>query len=120
MTDYYSNYPEVDHLTTTTSKVIRALSIMFAHDGIPDELISDNGPQFASGDLHNLSKIGTLPTRRPLHAQSKGKAENTVKSVKKLFWKAKESGISEAQDLLDFRNTPTEGIGSSAAQRLFG
>ena len=37
-----------------------------------------------------------------------------------MFAKCKASGASEFQVLLDWRNTPTAGIGSSPAQRLMG
>ena len=59
-------------------------------------------------------------TSSPTYPQSNGKAENAVKTVKRLFAKCKSSGESEFQALLDWRNTPTAGIGSSPAQRLFG
>lgn len=47
--DYYSNFWEVDYLPDTKSNtVIRKLMTHFARQGIPDIVISDNGPQFAS------------------------------------------------------------------------
>ena len=47
--DYYSRFFEVDELTTTTSAaVIRKLSGHFARHGIPEVVVSDDGPQFTS------------------------------------------------------------------------
>ena len=43
-----------------------------------------------------------------------------MKTVKRLFTKCRASGPSEYLALLDWRNTPSEGIGTSPAQRLFG
>jgi len=43
-----------------------------------------------------------------------------VKTVKRLFTKCKEDGVSEFLALLDWRNTPSEGMGTSPAQRLMG
>ena len=43
-----------------------------------------------------------------------------MKTVKHLFKKCKDSGQSEYLALLDWRNTPTAGIGTSPAQRLMG
>ena len=48
-TDYYSNFLEIDKLDTQTSKeVIEKLKCQMARHGIPDKLVSDNGPQFSS------------------------------------------------------------------------
>lgn len=53
-------------------------------------------------------------------AQSNGKAESAVKTVKRLFTKCQESGHSEYLALLDWRNTSSQVIGTSPAQRLMG
>ena len=46
--DYFSNFWEVDRLNTTTKShaVISKLKAHMARYGIPDILVSDNGPQF--------------------------------------------------------------------------
>lgn len=47
--DYLSNFFEVDFLSDTLAEtVINKLKLNFARHGIPDVLISDNGPQFFS------------------------------------------------------------------------
>ena len=43
-----------------------------------------------------------------------------MKTIKRLFCKCAEAKKSEYQALLDWRNTPTEGMGTSPAQRFFG
>ena len=49
VTDAHSKWPEVQVMTTTTaSKTIEVLREMFARYGIPEYLVSDNGPQFVS------------------------------------------------------------------------
>ena len=88
--------------------------------GIPQVLVSDNGPQFISkefklftknwGMLHELSS--------PYHPQSNGKAESAVKTVKSLMSKAEHSGSDLFLMLLEYRNTPTQALGSSPAQRM--
>ena len=47
--DYYSHYPEVVRLQSTTSTtVIKMLKTIFSRHGIPEVLRSDNGPQYSS------------------------------------------------------------------------
>ena len=49
--DYFSNFIEVARMNTvTTRSVLRELLPMFARFGLPDVLVTDNGPQFASAD----------------------------------------------------------------------
>ena len=56
--DYFSRYPEVIKLTTTTSAaVITALKSIFARYGIPEIVRSDNGPQFASQEFATFAKL---------------------------------------------------------------
>ena len=121
--DYYSNYIEVARVTNISSQaIIYALSDMFARYGSPCVLVSDNGPQFASSEFTQFCREWgtTHRTSSPLHPQSNGKAENGVRTVKRLFQKCKEDRISEFRALLDWRNTPSEGFGTSPAQRFFG
>ena len=123
VSDYYSNFIEVEHLNkATTSTVSKALKSMFARYGVPDVHISDNGPQFASEEFAGFAQKWGFEhiTSSPHYPQSNGKAENAVKTVKRLFSKCKERNCSEFMALLDWRNTLTEGLGPSPAQRLLG
>ena len=55
--DYYSNFIEVDRpTTTTTSGICKSLKGMFSRYGIPDQLVSDNGPQFSSVEFTKFAK----------------------------------------------------------------
>ncbi|MCG8623276.1 MAG: transposase family protein [Proteobacteria bacterium] len=50
--DYFSMYPEVVKLSSTTSnQVIAALKTIFARHGIPETVRSDNGPQYSSQEF---------------------------------------------------------------------
>ena len=121
--DYFSNFVEVESLpTTTTRAVCKALRALLARYGVPDVLVTDNGPQLASAEFATFAKVWGFQhqTSSPHYPQSNGKAENAVKTVKRLFAKCRESGQSEFRALLDWRNTPTEGIGTSPAQRFLG
>ena len=121
--DYYSSFFEVDSLTTKTAvKVIRKLKAHLARHGILDQVISDNRQPFASDNFHKFSRTYGFEhvTSSLLYAQSNGKAENAVKTAKSLLEKATKSKGNPYLSLLDWRNTPTEGLNSLPAQRLFG
>lgn len=121
--DYYSNFIEVARLSSITSRaIIKELKAIFARFGVPDTLVTDNGPQFSSAEFSVFSRAWMFEhkTSSPAYPQSNGKAENAVRTVKNLFTKCKASGASEFQALLDWRNTPTAGIGTSPTQRLMG
>ena len=53
-------------------------------------------------------------TSSPLHNQSHGQVKRTCRTVKNLLRKAKDPYIA----ILNYRNTPIEGIGMSPAQML--
>ena len=49
LSDYYSNYFEVNKLTTATAQnVINICKEQFARHGIPEVLVTDSGTQFTS------------------------------------------------------------------------
>ena len=85
-------------------------------------MVSDNGLQFGSKEFVVFAKTWgfTHVTSSPCYPQSNGKAENTVKTVKRLFTKCHKSCESEYLALLDWRNTPFEGLGTSPAQHFLG
>ena len=123
VSDYYSNFIEVENISKPNSNGIsKALMVMFARYGVPDSLVSDNGPQFSSEEFRKFARRWGFEhiTSSPRYPQSNGKAENAVKTVKRLFTKCSESGQSEFRALLDWRNTPTEGMDTSPAQRFLG
>ena len=119
--DYYSDFVEVGELEDTTSRaVIQVLKEQFSRHGIPDTVVSDNGSQYSSQEFHEFSLSWEFNhvTSSPHYPKSNGKAESSVKTVKQLFKKADRDGKDPWLSLLDYRNTPTEGIGDSPAQRL--
>ena len=119
--DFCSNFIEVDSLRSENSKVvIRSLMAMFSRYGVPDSIVTDNGPCFASSEFATFVKQWNSQhiTSSPRYLQSNGKAENAVRTIKRLFSKCRAAGVSEFQALLEWRNAPSEGIDTSPAQRL--
>lgn len=102
--DYYSNFFEVDQLSTKTAKkVIDKVKAYFARHGIPDQVISDNGQPFASREFEEFARAYSFEhvTSSPTYPQSNGKAKNAIKTAKKLMWKAMETKSDPYMALLD-------------------
>ena len=87
----------------------------FARYGIPDLVISDNGPQFYSEEFARFAKAWSFEHRSssPGHQQANGTAEAAVKSAKSLIRNNKDTGRDPYLALLDKRNTQIEGMDTS-------
>lgn len=121
VTDYFSNYPEVGALQSTSSKaVISYLKTVFARHGVPCELFSDNGPQFSSCEFAAFAKEWGFQhsTSSPTYPKSNGLAESSVKTVKTMMKKAEDRDDFQTS-LLIYRSTPLQN-GLSPAQMLMG
>lgn len=121
--DYYSNFIEAMPLPDTQARtVIQLLKASIARFGIMKTLISDNGPQYSSGEFKDfINNYGiTHVTSSPLYPQSNGLAEKAVQTVKRIMKKCKETGEDVYLALLDLNNTPRDGIVGSPVQRLMG
>ena len=95
MIDYYSNYPEMALLTSTTATgVVKHMKSSFARHGIPGTVVSDNGPQYASQEFKQFAREYGFEhvTVNPHFPQANGKAEKGVQMVKGLLTKATENG----------------------------
>ncbi|XP_030845705.1 uncharacterized protein K02A2.6-like [Strongylocentrotus purpuratus] len=119
--DYYSQFIEVCTMTSTSSKaVINHMKAVFARHGTPCELMSDNGPQFASQEFQSFAKEWDFrhTTSSPYYPQSNGLAENAVKIVKKLILKSQHSGQDIHRALQVYRSSPLA-CGKSLAELLY-
>jgi len=92
------------------------LKSQFAEFGIPDELISDNGPQYSSLAFKEFSNNYNFvhTTFSPKYSQANGEAERAAQTIESLLKKAQDP----YKALLNYKNTPLEGIGLSPAQFL--
>ncbi len=100
VSDYFSNYVEVENVSKpNTNGVTKPLKAMFARWGVPEELVSDNGPQFSSTEFAEFSRKWGFEhtTSSP---QSNGKAENAVKTVKRLFTKLRPEKLANPNSRL--------------------
>ena len=117
--DYFSRYPEVIKLSSTTSKaVISSLKATFSRHGVPQVLMSDNGPQFDSSDMKEFATTYAFKhiTSSPHYPQSNGLAERTVKTMKGLLKHTNDPYMA----LLSYRSTPLPWCNYSPAELLMG
>ena len=100
--------------------MILKLKNHFARYGCPEQVISDNGPQFSSEEFAQFAIQGDFVhrTSSPGNSKANGKAESAVKTAKSLLRKAIDANTDPYLAFLDYRNTPTQGMESSPAQRL--
>ena len=114
--DYYSRWIEIARLGGTTSEeVIRVTSSIFARHGIPEVVVSDNGPQFSAEAYAKFAQTYGFEhvTSSPHYPKSNGEAERAVQTVKNLLKKSGDHYLA----LLAYRNTPLQ-CGYSPAQLL--
>ena len=90
--------------------VIRKWKVNFASYGLPQKLVSDNGPQFTSQEFKTFTDEWEIEhdLTSPYHLQANDKAESTVKMAKTLMKKARHSKSDFYLMLLEYRNTPTQ------------
>jgi transposase InsO family protein len=119
MVDYYSRYPEVIRLdSTTTSGVIKAMKSVFSRHGVPETIFSDNGPQFSSKEFLDFAKQYDFchVTSSPHYPQSNGLAERSIQTIKKLLTNCDDQYMG----ILNFRTTPLPWCNLSPAELLMG
>lgn len=127
--DSFSKYCDVIYMKNTNAKqVILALGNFFSIFGLPEEIVSDNGPPFGSIELVKFAKENGIKLTKspPYHPQSNGLAERNVQTVKKTLKKfllEKSNSLSVQQQLHKFllmqRNTPSMSKMKTPAELIF-
>ncbi|XP_037512230.1 uncharacterized protein K02A2.6-like [Rhipicephalus sanguineus] len=123
--DAFSKWVEVLPVTTPSAgATIAALRQVFAAQGLPDIIVSDNGPAFASAEyLAWLTKNGI---RRmmvpPYHPASNGAAERVVQTIKDKLKKSQAGDFRTqvARILFQYRTTPHDVTGRAPCELLLG
>ena len=125
--DSHSKWLEVVIMGSTTSaKTIEVLRGLFASHGIPEELVSDNGPQLVSDEFEQFLKLNGIKhtLSAPYHPATNGAAEKSVQTLKYALMKqvvcAKSSKLPLhhrlANFLLSYRTTPHTVTGRTPAE----
>ncbi|XP_043216447.1 uncharacterized protein K02A2.6-like [Amphibalanus amphitrite] len=92
LVDMYSRWPEVALCQDATAdSICQFLETVFAREGVPLELLSDNGPAFRSGRLAEfLGRMGVKQTfSSPYSLQTNGMVERLNRTVKEAIQSAR-------------------------------
>ena len=103
--DAFSKWPEVYTMqSTTVNKTIDCLRSLFCRYGYPEQLVSDNGPQFTSEEFAVFMRSCGIKHIRsaPYHPATNGLAERFVQSVKQSLKASRNSGLPLSRRLCEF------------------
>ena len=126
--DYATRYPEAIPLSNTEAvQIARELVGVFARVGVPDEILTDQGPNFMSSllqELYQLLQIKRIRTM-PYHPQTDGLVERfngTLKAMLRKFVNRSRKDWDEYLPYLLFayREVPQESTGFSPFELLYG
>ena len=113
--DAHSKFPYVASMEvgkTTSRMTIDALKRIFSIEGLPETIVTDNGPQFTSKDFEKFcEEKGIIHITSPsFHPASNGEAERFVQTFKRNVDKNCEGGkeLMDAQRscLASYRSSP--------------
>ena len=102
--------------------VVTNLKSIFAKYGIPQTVVSDNGPEYSSKEFATFAPQWDFQhdPSSPRYSQSNGMVERTIQTVKRTIKKAIESKQDPYLTLLALRTTPLTSKQSSPATLLMG
>ncbi|XP_063399775.1 uncharacterized protein K02A2.6-like [Mytilus trossulus] len=113
MVDAHSKWPEVFEMKSiTATKTIDIMRQVFARNGVPAHIVSDNGPSFASAEFAEfLRQNGIKHTKSaPYHPATNGLIERFIQtfkqSMKAMKWESGDVNKKIANFLLTYRQTP--------------
>ena len=124
--DYYSRFPVVEILQSTTSSVIiHRMHKIFSIHGLPETLVTDNGPQFISDDFARyLQQCGINHHRvTPLWPRADGEVERFNRVLKKAIQTSHSEGKNWKFEiytfLLAYRTTAHSVTGIPPSELMF-
>ena len=125
--DVHSKWPEIFEMASSTSEsTIAMLRRVFAAYGLPEHLVSDNGPQFTSTEFQEFLQANGVKHIRtaPYHPASNGAVERLVQTFKQAMKAGEQDGFTLQHQLQNFlityRSTPHATTGQSPASLFLG
>ena len=110
---------EYRKLTSSTSKhTIKVLKEVFATHGIPDLILTDNGPQFSADSFAEFAQsYGFMhTTSSPRFPQANGEAERSVRILKEILRKNEDPHLALLMQRTPPANTTTSHLKCSPAR----
>ena len=107
--DYYSSFPALCKLSSTTSRVlIQEMKAVFAELGVPSVIVSDGGPQYTAKEFQDFTKQWQIEHRlsSPRNLQSNGIVECFVQTMKASLIKTIEEEEDVDLALLTYKTMP--------------
>ncbi|XP_041349159.1 uncharacterized protein K02A2.6-like [Gigantopelta aegis] len=126
MVDGFSKWPEVVQMNKTTSgRTVEVLRTIFARNGLPIQLVSDNGPQFTSEEFATFMKANGVKhvTSAPYHPSTHGLVERFVQSFKMAMRSRNKNGSVQkklSKFLLAYRNASQTTTSEPPAKLFMG
>ena len=125
LVDSHSKWIEAHVMSSVTSTLtIQCLRRIFATFGLPEVVVTDNGPSLVSDEFEAWLKRNGIrhKTSPPYHPATNGLAERAVQTVKRGVKKMKSGTLSDkiARFLFAYRNTPHSTTGTTPAELLMG
>ena len=111
------------HITSgaTSAITINKMKLTFSSLGLPEILVTDNGPAFASQEFTAFTKANGIRhiTSVPYHPASNGLAERAVQTFKAAMKKFKQGPLEDRvmKFLFRYRITPQSTTGQSPCLR---
>lgn len=125
--DEYSRYPEVEIISSTSSTVTtQRLKTIFARQGLPHIIKTDNGPPFNGNEFAQFTKEHGIQHRKitPLWPEANGEAERFMrtlnKNIRALAAENKNLKNELSTFLLQYRATPHSTTQISPFEALTG
>ena len=90
--------------STSSSKTIDVLRQIFSVFGLPEQVVTDNGPQFVSEEFSTFLRNNGIRHFKsaPYHPSTNGAAERLVQTFKNAIKKGKQDGLSSQHSLSNF------------------
>ncbi|XP_060062936.1 uncharacterized protein LOC132543450 [Ylistrum balloti] len=126
--DYATRYPEAVALKgIETERVAEALVEVFSRVGVPTEMLTDQGAQFTSNLMKEVSRLLSIRqlTTTPYHPQCNGLVERFNGTLKRMLRRMSTERPKDWDRYLNallfaYREVPQESLGFSPFEMLYG